>query len=118
LTKKILTSFDKQLELLLTDCKRREPEPFWALFDILWAAEVGYIQWCADKQSGKNVTGYENEVGTLVDKLDKLGRREPENCAFAVLLHNYGPNPELDTLQVRSLLLARDIRADYLLSSS
>jgi hypothetical protein len=112
LTEKAVNSFDEQLEFLRTDCKRREPEPFWALFDILWAAEVGYIQWRADVLSGKNVITYQSEMGTLVGKLAKLQGKEPENIPAAVLLLSYGLSLGQDTVQVRSLRPPLNIRAD------
>ncbi|KAE9369743.1 hypothetical protein N431DRAFT_560502 [Stipitochalara longipes BDJ] len=94
LTPRIETTFVEQLEQLQAN---NEPS-FWALFDILWAAEVGYIQWFTDQHSGKEVSKYESELHKLRREI-----RDPlsEPSALTVLLHGWSqdlksPDPLLD----------------------
>jgi hypothetical protein len=97
LTGKIEDAFEKQLSILRAD----DEPPFWALFDILWAAEVGYIQWCADKLSGKEIAEYKSEVYILRDKI-KNPVLEPS--ALTVLLHGWSQDLETpDPLLVREM---------------
>lgn len=95
MTPRIEDAFLKQLEQL----QANDEPPFWALFDILWAAEVGYIQWFADQHSGKEVSGYESEVRRLKHKIrDPL----PEPPALTVLLHGWSQDLKTpDQLLVR-----------------
>jgi hypothetical protein len=95
LTPKIVKAFEDQLAQLRAD----DEPPFWALFDILWAAEVGYIQWFADRHSGKEVAGYESEVDIL---RGKIRNAVPEPSALTVLFHGWSQDLETpDPLLVR-----------------
>jgi hypothetical protein len=95
LTPKIEDNFVKQLGQL----QANDEPPFWALFDILWAAEVAYIQWFADQHSGKEVSEYKSEVHKLRRKIrDPL----PEPSAVTVLLHGWSQDLKTpDQLLVR-----------------
>lgn len=95
MTPRISNAFEEQLAQLRAD----DEPPFWALFDILWAAEVGYIQWFADKHSGKEVSRYESEVYIL---RGKVRNAVPEPCALTVLFHGWSQDLEIpDPLLVR-----------------
>lgn len=85
LESKVIRSFDAQLTLLQTESEPRDP-PFWALYDILWATEVGYIQWRADKLSGEDVSEYTCESGILAGKLKSVA---PEEKSSSVLLQSW-----------------------------
>lgn len=91
LTTKVRTAFEEGLGLLLAN----DEDAFWALFDILWAAEAGYTQWCADRLSGKPVFDYKNELSSLTEKMEGM---TPEWCM--VLKHNWCDNSQApDPLQ-------------------
>ena len=86
----------EQLELLQANYQ----PAFWALFDILWAAEVGYIQWFADQHSGKKVSEHKSEV----DKLRRQIRDPlPQASALTVALHGWSQD-----LKTPDKLLVRD----------
>lgn len=59
---------------------------FWARFDIIWAVEAGYIQWCSDKLLGRYVIDDKCEVGSLVKILEEI---TPDWCSMSVLNHTW-----------------------------
>ncbi|PVH70513.1 hypothetical protein DL98DRAFT_619241 [Cadophora sp. DSE1049] len=76
------TVFLAQLEQLQGD----QETHFWPLFDILWAAEAGYIKWSADQLLRRVVAPYDSELDGLAILVQAI---TPERCSTTILLQNW-----------------------------
>ncbi|KAH7372117.1 hypothetical protein BKA64DRAFT_263277 [Cadophora sp. MPI-SDFR-AT-0126] len=90
------TVFLAQLEQFQGD----QETHFWPLFDILWAAEAGYIKWSADQLLGKAVVPYESELDDLATSVRVIA---PDHCSTTILLQNW--NQDLTNSESRVSLI-------------
>ncbi|KAL2065947.1 hypothetical protein VTL71DRAFT_3617 [Oculimacula yallundae] len=82
------SAFVSQLQLLRADYEPPFYEPaFWALYDILWAAEVGDLQWEADRFH--HHAGFMEGTRELKALTEMIEPKTPERLSITILKHTW-----------------------------